>query len=201
MLKIGITGGIGSGKTTVCKIFELLSVPVYYADGRAKWLMANDSDLIAKIKKLLGKSAYFSDGRLNRRYIADIVFDDKDKLKQLNALVHPAVGRDGEAWNRRQEELGAPYTLKEAAILFESKSHLSLDKVITVYAPEEMRIARVRARDGTDRASVAARIKEQISDEKKIELSDFVIYNDGSKSLIRQVVELHWQLLELAKTQ
>lgn len=200
MLKIGITGGIGSGKTTVCKLFELLSVPVYYADGRAKWLMANDSDLIAKIKKLLGKSAYFSDGTLNRRYIADIVFDDKSKLNQLNALVHPAVGRDGEAWNRRQEELGAPYTLKEAAILFESKSHLSLDKVITVYAPEEMRIARVRARDGTDRASVAARIKEQISDEEKIELSDFVIYNDGTKSLIRQVFELHRHLLELAKT-
>ena len=192
MLKIGITGGIGSGKTTVCKIFEILGIPVYYADQRAKWLMVHDTELITEIKKLLGEDAYFENGALNRKYIANIIFSDKQKLAGLNALVHPAVGRDGERWHAAQKDV--PYTLKEAAIMFESKSHLLLDKVITVSAPLELRISRVIARDGVDRATVEARIKEQMSEEERIERSDFVIYNDGKRSLVLQVVELHKEL-------
>jgi dephospho-CoA kinase len=195
MLKLGITGGIGSGKTTVCRIFETLGIPVYYADERAKWLMINDPELVANIKKLLGEDAYFDDGRLNRKYIAGIVFSNEEKLAQLNALVHPAVGKDGEQWHAEQKNV--PYTLKEAAILFESKSHLLLDKVINVSAPMELRIARVMVRDGVDRSTVEARIKEQMSEEERIERSDYVIYNDGSRSLVEQVVQLHRLLCEM----
>lgn len=189
MLKVGITGGIGSGKTTVCKIFEALGIPVYYADERAKRLMVENADLAAGIRQLLGSDAYFEDGSLNRRYIAQQVFSDPDKLAKLNRLVHPAVGRDGEQWHAAQK--GVPYTLKEAAILFESNSHLLLDKVITVSAPVEMRIARVIARDKVDRAAVEARIREQMPEEERIRRADFVIYNDGTQSLVQQVVDLH----------
>jgi dephospho-CoA kinase len=192
MLKIGITGGIGSGKTTVCKIFETLGIPVYYADERAKRLMVENTGLVSEIKRLLGPEAYFEDGSLNRKYIARIVFNDPDKLTQLNSLVHPAVGRDGEQWHAAQK--GVPYTLKEAAILFESKSHLLLDKVIAVSAPVEMRIARVIARDQVDRTTVEARIREQMPEEERIRRADFVIYNDGTQSLVRQVVALHRRL-------
>lgn len=196
MLKIGITGGIGSGKTTACKIFEVLGIPVYYADERAKWLMVHDKQLAAGIKELFGSAAYLPNGSLNRSYIAGIVFQDKDKLAQLNALVHPAVAKDGERWRRAQKN--APYTLKEAAILFESESHRLLDKVITVSAPLEVRIARVMARDGTKRSAVEARIRKQMTEEERIRRSDFVIYNDGSVSLVRQIVDLHRLLSEMA---
>lgn len=189
MLKIGITGGIGSGKTTVCKIFEALGIPVYYADERAKQLMVENAELVAGIKQLLGSEAYFADGSLNRKYIAQVVFNDPDKLAKLNGLVHPAVGKDGEQWHAAQK--GVPYTLKEAAILFESKSHLLLDKVVAVSAPVEMRIARVIARDQVDRRTVEARIREQMPEEERIRRADFVIYNDGTQSLVPQVVALH----------
>lgn len=195
MLKVGITGGIGSGKTTVCKIFETLGIPVYYADQRAKWLMTHDEELIAQIKKLFGDEAYGPDGALNRAYIAGIVFQDKNKLSQLNALVHPAVARDSEQWQTRQR--GAPYTLKEAAIMFESGSHRQLDRIITVTAPEELRIARVMQRDGTERSAVEDRIRRQMPESERIKRSDFVIYNDGSRSIVRQVVALHRRLIKL----
>ncbi len=148
-MKIGITGGIGSGKTTVCKIFETLGIPVYYADDRAKELMVTNPDLVAGIKKLFGEEAYHSDGSLNRAHIAALAFGDAAMLAQLNALVHPAVHQDGYEWAESQTD--APYTLREAALVFESGGHKKLDKVITVFAPKEMRIERVMARDKADK--------------------------------------------------
>ena len=189
MLHVGITGGIGSGKTTVCKIFEVLGIPVYYADERAKWLMVNDSKLIRRLKNAFGDEVYAKDGSLNRQYLANIVFKDRAKLEILNGIVHPAVHLDGIKWN--QEQQGVPFTLKEAALLFESGSYKHLDKMITVTAPEAIRIQRVVARDQTDKASVKARMDKQLPEAEKVNLSDFVINNDGTQSLILQVLDIY----------
>ena len=195
MLKIGITGGIGSGKTTICKIFETLDIPVYYSDIRAKKLMVENPELIIKIKKVFGEIAYLEDGSLNRQHIAQIAFNDKSKLAELNSIVHPAVFQDGNKWAEMQH--GSPYTLKEAALTFEGGGHKFLDKVITVFAPKEIRIQRVLERDQTNRESVEARINKQMPDEEKVKLADFVIYNDGKQSLIEQVLAVHKELLQL----
>jgi dephospho-CoA kinase len=198
MLKVGITGGMGSGKTTVCKIFETLGIPTYYADDRAKYLMSNDEGLIEKIKTIFGPDAYQKDQQLNRKYIADIAFKNPQKLKKLNAVVHPAVFKDGEKWHNSQKNV--PYTLKEAALLYESGSYKKLDKMITVTAPLEIRIKRILERDDTTREAILARIENQWSDEKKVTLSDYIIYNDGHLSLIEQVLKIHSQLKIIAKT-
>ena len=193
-LKIGITGGIGSGKTTVCRIFETLGIPVYYADDRAKALMVENADLIKNIKNVFGEEAYLPDGALNRAFIANIAFHNPLKLNELNALVHPAVWQDGEQWHNAQTD--APYTLKEAALTFESGGNLFLDKIITVVAPVEIRIERVILRGGgtMTRADVEARIAKQLPDEEKIKQSDFVIWNDGTQLLMPQVLKIHNQL-------
>lgn len=189
MQHLGITGGIGSGKTTVCKIFETLGIPIYYADDRAKYLMSHDPDLIAGIIELFGPEAYLEPQVLNRAHIAHVAFNDKDKLAQLNALVHPAVARDGLEWQAAQRYV--PYTLKEAALLYESGSYRSLDKIIVVTAPLELRIERVMARDGAKREDVEARISKQMPEAEKVNLADFVIYNDGEQALIPQVMSIH----------
>jgi dephospho-CoA kinase len=192
-LKIGITGGIGSGKTTVCQIFETLGIPVYYADDRAKDLMVTDKKLIQQIKKIFGQEAYFEDGALNRQYIADIAFHNPLKLKDLNAVVHPAVFQDGEHWHKAQKSV--PYTLKEAALLYESGSHTVLDKMIAVYAPKELRIERVMHRNGITQEEVESRISKQLPDEEKRDRADFVIFNDGVQALIPQVMAIHKKIL------
>lgn len=188
MLKAGITGGIGSGKSTVCRVFEWLGVPVYYADDRAKQLMTEDAALRSEIRTLFGDEAYLPDGSLNRAHIAGIVFSDADMLRQLNALVHPAVHRDGAAWHLRQT---APYTLREAALLYESGGYRLLDKMVAVTAPAELRIERVMARDGVDRSAVEARLNKQWPEEKKVEMADFVIVNDGTTPLLPQILQVH----------
>ncbi len=195
MLNIGITGGIGSGKTTVCKIFETLGIPIYYADDRAKFLMVTDAKLIEDIKNVFGDDAYLEDGSLNRSHIAKLAFNDRSLLNQLNGLVHPAVRKDTQNWANQQ--VGHPYILKEAALHFETGGYKLMDKMITVFAPKEMRIQRVLQRDSVTRQEVEARIDKQLPDEKKMELADFIIYNDGSKSLIQQVLEVHRQLITL----
>ncbi|HMQ89960.1 MAG TPA: dephospho-CoA kinase [Flavilitoribacter sp.] len=189
MLHIGITGGIGSGKSSVCRIFEVLGIPVYYADDRAKWLMNHDQDLKSGITGLFGEQAYLENGDLNRKFIGSIAFTDPEKLSGLNALVHPAVLRDGFEWQEAQANV--PYTLKEAALLFESGSYKFLDKVITVYAPLELRLQRVMTRDGVDRETVMNRVTQQMPEEEKLKLADYVIYNDGTRSIIGQVMALH----------
>lgn len=189
MKKIGITGGIGSGKTTVCKIFESLGIPVYYADDRAKALITEDEQLIFNIKKLLGNEAYHKDGTYNRQYVANIVFNDTEKLIQLNALVHPAVAKDTIQWHQSQSKV--PYTLKEAALIIESGGYQALDYLITVWAPKEVRIQRVLKRDGITRGEVEARINKQMPEFEKLKKAHFVVINDGETSLVEQVVRLH----------
>lgn len=196
MLKIGITGGIGSGKSTACKIFEELGIPVYYSDQRGKWLMQYDAELKSQIKELFGAAAYLETGELNRAFIAQLVFNDESLLKQLNQLVHPAVGKDGEAWHNQQKDV--PYTLKEAAILFESGGHKLMDYVIVVSAPEEIRIQRVVKRDHTTPEAVKARIDKQWPEAELIKRSDFVLKNDGVQALIPQILAIHKKLLTFA---
>lgn len=196
-LQVGVTGGIGSGKTTVCRLFEVLGIPVYYADERAKQLMVEDETLVRQIREAFGEEVYAGDGQLNRSYLSDIVFNNPDKLKLLNALVHPAVGRDSRRWH--EEQTDAPYTLREAALIFESGSFRQLDKVIAVTAPKELRMERVMRRDQVDREAVEARMKNQMPEEEKVKRADYVIYNDGRHSLIRQVWVIHQALLDMTR--
>lgn len=192
-LKVGVTGGIGSGKTTVCLIFEQLGIPVYYADERAKSLMLHDEALVNQVKVLFGAQAYLDDKTLNRKMIADIVFQDPKMLEKLNAIVHPAVLKDGEEWHNRQQSV--PYTLKESAILFEIGSQVFYDKTIMVYAPKDVRLNRVVQRDGVTKEAVVARMARQMEDEQKLQLADFVIVNDGERLILPQVVDIHHQLV------
>lgn len=196
MFKIGLTGGIGSGKTTIAKIYECLGIPVYYADNRAKWLMNNDINIITHIKSLFGNESYHENGHLNRAFLAEIVFNSPKKLKQLNRLIHPAVQKDTEIWH--QQHLHHPYTIKEAALIFESGQEKHLDKVIFVYAPKYVRIERVMRRDKVNRSQVEARMKNQMKDSEKRALSDFVIRNNGKHALIPQVIQLHKKLMQLS---
>lgn len=190
MLKVGITGGIGSGKTVVCRVFETLGIPVFNADEAAKYLMEHDTILIAKIKSLFGEEVY-KGKQLQREKLAAVIFHDKEKLKALNSIVHPATIAYGK--NRMEQQI-APYTLKEAAILFESGSHKESDKIIGVYAPLELRIQRAMQRDNTTREKIEARIAQQMNEEEKMKLCDFVIVNDDKTAIIPQVLELHKKL-------
>jgi len=194
MLKIGITGGIGSGKSTVCRIFESLSVPVFYADTVAKQIMVTDQLLIEGITAAFGEESYHTDGRLNNKYIAGIVFNDDAALNKLNALVHPATFRAFDQW-LSAVPAGCPYILKEAALLFESGSYKLCDKSILVTAPLHMKLARVMQRGHTTAGQVRARMDKQLSDEVKQGLSDFIIRNDGTESVILRVLELHQRFL------
>jgi len=194
-LRIGLTGGIGSGKTTVAKIFELLNVPVYYADEASKNLYHTDKNLIKRMKEHFGDSIY-TDGRLNRSQLAAIVFENKEKLELLNSLVHPATIAHAEEWMRVQK---APYIIKEAALIFESGSAGSLDYVIGVQAPEYLRISRAMERDGSGGETIIARMNSQIDETIKMRLCDFLINNDEKHLLIPQVIKLHEHLLTLAK--
>lgn len=193
MLKVGITGGIGSGKSTIADIFRLYDIKVYNSDERARALMNESEDLRWKIKSLFGEKAY-KDNKLDRALLGKIVFENEDFLGKLNAIVHPAVGDDFEVWCKKYRE--APYILKEAALIFEAGINTDLDYVILVTAPEEMRIDRVTKRDNSDKQSVRARIANQWPDKKKMLLSDYVILNDGRHSLLRQVEEVHKFLLK-----
>jgi len=188
MLKIGITGGIGSGKSTICRIFEVMGIPVYYADDRAKWLMNHLPELKAEIIKEFGEETYNEKG-LDRAYLAKIVFKNKERLKALEALVHPQVFKDGERWYK--EHSNSPYTLRENALMFETGSYKQMDKTITVFAPVDIRIQRVMARDNTTKEAIEARMSKQMPEDEKLKLADFVIKNDNKTSLIRQVYRLH----------
>ena len=190
MLKIGITGGIGSGKTTVCKIFEVLGIPVFYADTAAREIMVKDVLLIEGIKAAFGENSYFTDGSLNNKHIAAIVFNDAVELDKLNALVHPAVFRAFDSWVK-QIPADTPYVLKEAALLFESESYKMCDLNILVIAPEALKLERVTHRDGVTIEQVRARMDKQFTDDQKFKLADHVIYNNEQRSLIAQVMDLH----------
>jgi dephospho-CoA kinase len=191
-LQIGITGGIGSGKSLVCKIFNALGAPTYDADSRAKMVMTTDGILVDAIKKEFGILTYDAKGVLNRQYLANNVFNQPDKLKRLNELVHPRVALDYEQWVGSQADV--KYVLKEAALLFESGSYQSLDKIIVVTAPETLRVQRVLVRDphrGIEQTKEI--IRNQLAEEEKIKRADYVIANDETTLLIPQVLKLHLQ--------
>lgn len=196
MLKIGITGGIGSGKTTVCKVFETLGIPVFYADTVAKEIMVTDQVLVKGVKAAFGEDSYIEDGTLNNKHIANIVFNDKTALAQLNALVHPAVFRAFDVWEKSVSP-NVPYTLKEAALLFESGSYKMCDKNILVTAPLQVKINRVTSRDKVTEEQVKARMDKQFTDEQKADMADFFIQNTENNSIILQVLELHQKFLAL----
>lgn len=192
-LLVGITGGIGSGKSTVCKLFTLLGIPVYTADDRAKWLMSHEPQLKEKILTSFGTESYTSNGELNRGYLAETVFSNPEKVAALNALVHPAVGKDFADWVGQQN---APYLIKEAALLFETGAAKELDYVINVSSPLRVRMARVLLRDPQrTEEQVNQIINQQLPDEEKNELADFSIKNTDNKLLLPQVIALHEQLL------
>jgi dephospho-CoA kinase len=195
VLKIGLTGGIGSGKSTVAGIFKVLGIPVFDADANARQLMETDKTLQSGIVALFGDKAY-EDGRLNRKLIADIVFNDPFQLEKLNALVHPAAINAGESWAKKQNAI---YVIKEAALFFEAGSTEGMDYIIGVYAPQHIRINRVMKRDSISREEVMSRMKRQIQEEIKMRLCDFVILNDDQHLVIPQVLQLHEQFIKEAK--
>ncbi|NVK28413.1 MAG: dephospho-CoA kinase [Flavobacteriia bacterium] len=190
-IQVGLTGGIGSGKSTVAKIFEAFHIPCYYADDRAKWLMENDDQLVQELSEAFGTELY-TDGKLNREWLANRIFSNPDERNTVNSLVHPAVGRDFAKWTKAQN---APYVLKEAAILFETGGYKASDFNILVTAPEEIRVKRVTQRDGATPEQVRSRMQAQWPDEKKAALADFIILNDENEPLIPQVKQIHEAIL------
>jgi len=191
-LKIGVTGGIGSGKSTVCKVFKSLGVPVYDADSRAKWVMNHDPVLKSTIVKFFGEESYTEQG-LNREYLRKLVFVDPEKTDKMNSLVHPAVGKDFENWV--SEQIQAPYIVKEAALLIEAGSYKRLDQLILVTAPEEIRIRRVLLRD-TQRSEKEVRhlMQLQMPEEEKKKYCQLVIENDGSNAVLPIILTFHESL-------
>jgi dephospho-CoA kinase len=189
---VGLTGGIGSGKTTVAKMFAEIGIPVYIADVEAKLLMNRSKVIKRKLIKLFGDKVY-SNNVLNKRFIADKIFNNKALLAEMNAIVHPKVASHFKRWLLKQKGF---YCIKEAAILFESGSNKSLDEVIYVSAPESLRIKRVCLRDGVEADQVKSRIKNQWNEEKKLKLSDHVVINDDIKMVIPQVLKLNQRFLQ-----
>jgi len=193
MLKIGLTGGIGSGKTSVANIFKVFGIPVFDADTEAKSIMEKDFRLVERIKSTFGENSY-NNGKLNRPYIAGLVFGSSFKLEQLNAIVHPATIAAANKWLDNQI---SPYAIKEAALLFESGSAQSIDYIIGVDAPQHIRIKRVMERDNVTRQQVIDRMKKQIDNTMKMKLCDFVVINDEQQLLIPQVLKLHNRFVNL----
>lgn len=194
MLKIGLTGGIGSGKTIVSRIFKHLSVPIYEADSEAKRLMNSSEKLKSDIVSLLGDKAYVN-GDLNNSYVASLVFNDPQKLHDLNKIVHPAVREDFNQWTGKHHQY--PYVIQEAAILFESGHYTFFDKIVFVIASRELRIKRVMQRDSVEREDVLKRMKMQLPEEDKMKLSDYIIVNNIGDLILPQVLNLHDKFISL----
>ena len=194
MLRIGLTGGIGSGKSTVARIFQVLGIPVYYADQRAKCLMNTSESLRESITDLFGRKAY-QQGSLNRSYIAGKVFNDENLLAKLNGLVHPVVQMDFIHWSDRHEHY--PYVVEEAAILVESGAYKHLDQIVVVFATEETRIARVTVRDGMDENDIRQRMRQQLDSEELKKYSTDIVNNNGDQLLVPQILDLHRKFVSL----
>lgn len=190
-LRVGVTGGIGSGKSTVCQMLHALGAPVYDADFWAKWLIEHDENTKKGVIDIFGHEAYNAAGEYQRAWVAGIVFQDAEKLAALNAVVHPAVEQHSHAWHEAWAQKGTAYTIKEAALMIESGSYKHLDFLIVVTAPEALRIQRVCQRDHLSEEQVRARIRRQMPESEKIKLADFAIHNDGKQMLIPQVWEAH----------
>ena len=191
MLKIGVTGGIGAGKSVICRVFSVLGAPVYDADSRARGIMADDSSVHQKLLAVFG-TGIFSEGRPDRKALAGLVFNDPDALQQLNEIVHPAVKADFVSWLEGHNH--TPYIIKEAAILFETGTYAELDSVILVTAPEELRLRRIMLRDGEGEEGIRRRMASQWPDEKKAALAGPVLRNDDSEALVPLILQLHSDL-------
>ncbi|RYZ54852.1 MAG: dephospho-CoA kinase [Sphingobacteriales bacterium] len=194
MLKAGITGGIGSGKSTICQVFETLGISVFYADRAAKFLMEKDPEITARISELFGEDVY-TDGELQRERIATLVFREPMLLDRLNNIIHPAVLKFGREWMESRKE---PYVLKEAAIFFETGSYKEMDVMIGVYAPEKLRILRAAKRDNVSQDKITNRISFQMNDDEKMSRCDYVIVNDDTEPVLPQVLKIHEELLKRA---
>jgi len=192
MIRVGLTGGIGSGKSLVCSILTKLQVPVYMADREARRLMNHDPELRAKITRMFGEQSYGKKG-LNREFLAAQLFGDRQKLLSMNALVHPVVRQDFFAW--ADQHKGMPYVVEEAAILFESGAYKEMDQTVLVTAPKEIRVRRVMERDGIGRDAVLKRLSHQMEEEELKKLANHLINNNGEHMLLPQVIELHNKLL------
>ncbi len=190
-MQIGLTGGIGSGKSTVAKVFELLHVPVYYADNRSKYILQNNSLVKEKLREYWGEIIFDSAGNIDTKALAEIVFKNEAELQKLNALLHPLVADDYNKWLSLQN---CAFVIKEAAILVESGSYKTCDKIIVVSVPQNIAIERVKARDNASEEQVLARMSKQMPNDEKIKYADFVIENDGIKMLIPQIIEIHRKL-------
>lgn len=195
MLKIGITGGIGTGKSTVCKIFEILQIPIYYADYEAKFLYDNNPILKSQLIHHFGEGIY-AEGKFNRNALSKVVFSNEDKLQLLNTIVHPIVLQHGKNWFEKQK---APFAIKEAALLIESGSYHQLDALILVQSPLELRIKRVMHRDEVNESAVKARIAKQMPEEEKIKFAQYMIQNDEKQLLIPQVQKIYNSIISLKK--
>ncbi len=188
---VGITGGIGSGKTTVCKIFRLLGVPVFYADDEAKKLY-DDKKIKSKVVKLFGKKVLEKGNKIDKKKLAEIVFSDKKLLVKLNGIIHPEVRKRFIAWTKKQK--GNKYVIKEAAIMIESGANKDLNYLVSINSPKDLRINRILNKNIMNIAAINKRLKEQMSDREREKYSDAVIYNDDTHSLIEQVLKLHTKL-------
>lgn len=188
MLKVGITGGIGSGKSMVCEIFKKIGVPVYHADLEARNLMASNAQIIDQLTRIFGKKIY-RQNKLDRERLAALIFNDEEKIQKVNSIVHPIVFEHFFSWVELQKE--HTYVIKEAAILFESGAYKHLDKIITITAPEALKIKRVMERDNVIESEVRNRMKNQLDEEEKIKRSDYVIINDNKQLLIPQILDIH----------
>ncbi|MFB9861886.1 dephospho-CoA kinase [Rufibacter immobilis] len=197
MLKIGITGGIGSGKSIVCKCFQLLGVPVYDSDTRAKWVMNHDPELREQLISAFGPETFDAQQNLNRPYLSQKVFHNTAELAKLNGMVHPQVRKDFYKWVEQHQQ--APYILKEAALMFESNAYTQVDHVLTVSAPLSIRVTRTLQRDlHRNQAEVEAIIHKQLPEEERVRRAQFVLYNDDTQLVLPQVVQLHQNFLQLA---
>lgn len=195
MLKVGITGGIGSGKTQVCQVFETLGIPVFNADTAAKKIMETDNEVVKHITKLLGAEVYIN-GKINRSWLSSILFQDEKKRTALNAIVHPAVIAFGQEWMNRQQ---AAYVLKEAALFFETGSNKEMDYMIGISAPVDLRLKRAMKRDHSDEITIRQKMAAQMDEKEKMMRCQFIILNDDETAIIPQVLSIHQQLLALAK--
>jgi dephospho-CoA kinase len=200
MKLIGITGGIGTGKTIVCRLFELMGVPVYDSDYRAKWVMANNQTLRQELIGAFGKQIFTAAGELDRTNLAQLVFNDTEKLKLLNSLVHPHVRADFADWAAAYAN--RPYVLKEAALMYESEAWKQMDKIIVIAAPLDLRIRRIQQRDPhRSLQHIQAIIDKQLHDDEKLSRADYIICNNDKQPVIPQVLLLHQKLLQLAEDQ
>ena len=195
IVKLAITGGIGSGKSVVSRMMNVLGVPVYDCDSSAKRLMVNDEFIVSELKRMFGEDCYEDDGTLNRQYIASCIFTDKQNIKRVNSLVHPAVKRDFEQWAELQ---GTDLVAVETAILYESGIVESVDKVLVVWAEKETAIRRTVERSGMSRSQVISRMENQMSVDDLLLLSDYSLYNDGEEPLLPQVMNLIGQLKNIS---